>query len=227
LSAHFNRQAMIGVGFRSNTTRLGEATLRSRPDVRRGCAARRVARPAPSTAATRSPFRAARSTAPRLRILPAAVHPIPLRGVAQDQPLERGVVPTRGRANLLARTVAFDRRDRFFETKHVLAVGLAPACRRQDRRAGGESQNGEALESPRRMAEELDRDAVRRSGMLVEGKHDDVAGSEAIENLVERAALREHAEARSLEAPGDEAVEPVRLDRPAQEMKAATHLREL
>ena len=50
--------------------------------------------------------------------------------------------------------------DRRLEAQHVAAVGLAPAGRRHHRRAGGKRDDREALERPRRRAEEVDGDAV-------------------------------------------------------------------
>ncbi len=75
------------------------------------------------------------------------------------------------------------------------------------------------------MPEEFDFDAIRGPRMLVEREDDHVAGRERFENRVERAALRQHAEAGLVEAAGDECVEPPGLDRAADEMEAAANFR--
>src|SRR5215470_10136303 len=158
---------------------------------------------------------------------PPSMHPVPLLRVAQDEALERCIVSTGVASDLLAGVIAFDRGQGFFEAKHVLAIGLAPTRRLNDRGSGGKRYDGQALERPCRLAEKVDLDSVGRTGMLVEGKHDHVSRREAIEYRVERAALRQHAKAGSAKSPVDETVEPARLDRPTQEVKATAHVREL
>ena len=122
------------------------------------------------------------------------MHPIPLFGAAEDQPLQRGVISARVAADFFACAIAFDGGQRFFEAKHMVPIGLAPARRGEDRGTRGKRDDGKALECPRRVAEEVDLDAVWRSGMLIEWKDNRVTRSESLENRVERASLRQHAE---------------------------------
>ena len=75
----------------------------------------------------------------------------------------------------LAGVRVLDRGNRRFEAQHMPAVGFAPARRRHHGRTGGERDDGEALERPRRRAEEVDRDPVRGLRVLVEREHDRIA----------------------------------------------------
>src|SRR4030095_4769606 len=143
--------------------------------------------------------------------LPAPVHPVPLLRARENEPLEGFVVGTRVRADRVVRVVALDRCERVFEAQHVMAVGFAPARGRQHGRTGRERNDREALERPRRMSEEVDLDAVRRARVLVERKDNHVAGRQRGEDRIERTALWQHAEARLVEAAGDEGIEPLRL----------------
>src|SRR6185437_4579294 len=52
---------------------------------------------------------------------------------------------------------------------------------------------------------------------------DDVAALQQRHDAVERSALGDDAESRAVEPSCNERVEPARLDRPADEMEAATH----
>ena len=123
--------------------------------------------------------------------------------------------------------VGGDDRQRRLEAQHVRTVGLAPRRRRKHRRAGRERDDREALERARRVAEELDVDAVGPARMLVEREHDRVAVLQQLEHAVERAALADRAEARAAHPPVDERIEPRRLDRAADEVDAVAHFGKL
>src|SRR5439155_105557 len=157
--------------------------------------------------------------------LPPAMDPIPLLGMPQHQPLERSVERARRRVDRFVGVLVVDGRNRLFEAQHVPAVRLAPAGGGQHRRAGCERDDRETLERARRMTEELDVDAVGAMRVLIEWKHDDVAGFEAFDDPVERASLAHDAEAGAIETPIHELIEPARLDRPAHEMEAAVDFR--
>src|SRR5690242_11974236 len=161
------------------------------------------------------------------RYLPAPVHPVPLLRVAQYQNLEHRVVGASVAPDFLVDIVAFDQRQRFLEAEYVRAVGFAPARGRHDRGAGGQRHDRQALERAGRMAEEVDRYAFRRRCVLVERKHDQVAGLEPREDRVERASLAQDTEPSVAETPGHQRVEPAWPDGAADEMKAATHLRKV
>ena len=118
------------------------------------------------------------------------MHPIPLFGAAEDQPLQRGVISARVAADFFACVIAFDGGQRFFEAKHMVPIGLAPARGGQYGRTSGKRDDGKALECPRRVAEEVDLDAVWRSGMLIEWEDNRITCGESLENRVERASFR-------------------------------------
>src|SRR5690349_1253554 len=187
----------------------------------RGATALPVVRVAISRSPLTTPCRATN------RALPAPVHPVPLLRVAQDQALQRGIVRPRVAADFLAGIGARLGRERLLEAQHVRSVGLAPARRRKHLRLRCEGDERETLERPGGMAEEIDLDAVPRRSVLVEREDDRVACREPIEYGFERASPGQQAEARLPRAPVHEAIEPARLDRPAHEMDAATHLRKL
>ena len=75
------------------------------------------------------------------------------------------------------------------------------------------------------MPEEVDLDAVGRVRVLVEREDDHVARGQQVEDSVERAPLADDAEARLVEAPRDERIEPGWLDRAADEMEPAAEVR--
>jgi hypothetical protein len=141
--------------------------------------------------------------------------------VAQDHALQRGVVGAGRAPDRLVGVGVVDRRDRLLEAQHVRPVRLAPGAGGQHWRAGRQRHDREALERARRGAEELDVDAVAASRILVEGKDDDAAAFEEGHDPVERAALADHPETGPIEAPGDQRVEPARLDRPPDEVEAS------
>src|SRR5712691_9731932 len=120
-----------------------------------------------------------------LRLLPPAVHPKPLLGVAQHEALERRVVRTCCEPYLLASIVALDRSHGLFEAEHVRSVGFAPACCRKHRRSCGQGDDRQALERPRRMSEKIHTYSVRRARMLIEGEYNHVARLEPLEDGVE------------------------------------------
>ena len=120
-----------------------------------------------------------------------------------------------------------DRRQRRLEAQHVAAVGLAPARRRQHRRAGRQRDDREALEGPRRRGRRSRPRCRRAAGVLVERKHD--RRRRAPGARASRRASRAWEARRSprlLEAARDQAVEPLGLDRAAHEVEPAAHLRE-
>src|SRR6202171_2607089 len=164
---------------------------------------------------------------PRDNFFPSAVHPEPLLRVPEDQALEHGVIGTRIEPDLLAHIVVLDRRHGVVETQHMTAIGFTPACGRQHRRAGRQRDNGEALERPRTIPEKLTLDSIGRTSVLVGRKEDHIAGREPLENGVERSTLGHDAEARAPEPPSHQGVQPAWLDRPAYEVNAAVHLREV
>src|SRR5690242_4089839 len=117
------------------------------------------------------------------------MHPVPLLGVPEDQPFERRVERARRETNRLVRAFVLDEPYRLLEAEHVAPVRLAPRGRRQDRGAGRERDDREALERTRWMAEEFDVDAVRAMRVLIERKHNHIAGFETLDDSIERAAL--------------------------------------
>src|SRR5438552_8141662 len=143
----------------------------------------------------------------------------------QHQPLERRIERARRRADRFLDIFVVDGRNRLFEAQHVPVVRLPPAGGGQHGRAGRERDDSQTLERTRRMAEELDVDAVGAMRVLIEWEHDDVAGFEAFDDPVKRAALAHDAEARPIESLRHELIEPARLDRPPDKMEAAVHLR--
>src|SRR6185437_16678761 len=60
----------------------------------------------------------------------APVHPPPLLGMAEDQPLERRVVCARRTRDRLVHVRHVDRRHRLLEAQHVRSIGVAPRRRR-------------------------------------------------------------------------------------------------
>src|ERR1700682_4825287 len=95
----------------------------------------------------------------------------------------------------------------------MAAVTIAPPSGRQHRRARRQRDDGKTLESPRRVAEKLALDSIRRTGMLVERKHHHVARGEPLQDRIERTALAQNTEAGAVKAPRHQLVEPARLDR--------------
>src|SRR5689334_2939575 len=98
------------------------------------------------------------------------------------------------------------------------AVRLAPTGNWNDRGAGFEGQKSEALESPGGVSEEIDRDAIPGTGVLVEDVDDNPATTEDVENGFERALFGQGAEAGPAEAPRDDGIKPGWLERPPNEM---------
>src|SRR5437773_7772062 len=117
------------------------------------------------------------------------MYPIPLFGMPQDQPLERRIERAGCRPDRFVGILVVDGRNRLFEAQHVAAIRLAPTGGGQHGRTGRERDDRETLERARRMTEELDVDAVGAMRVLIEWKDNHVAGFEAIDDPVERAAL--------------------------------------
>src|SRR5215831_9873208 len=105
-------------------------------------------------------------------------------------------------------------------------VGLAPARRREHGCAGGECENRDTAEGPRRMAEEVHLDAVPATGMLIEREHHQVAATEPFDDRIEGTPFWQNPESRAAEASRDHRVEPARLERPPYEVEAAARVRE-
>ena len=89
------------------------------------------------------------------------MHPDPLLRMSQEHALEGCVVGARVAANRLARILALVERQRLFEADHVRPVGFARTRGRDDRRAGFECQQGEALKGTGGLAEKIHRDPLR------------------------------------------------------------------
>ena len=77
------------------------------------------------------------------------MHPEPLLGMPQDEPLEHGIVHTRVHTNRLIDVGALHQRERLLEPEHVVAVRLTPRrCRNHwcpgRKRNGREAEIGRA-----------------------------------------------------------------------------------
>src|SRR5580704_6442182 len=79
----------------------------------------------------------------------------------------------------------------------------------------------------RRLAQKIHQDAIPCSGVLVKNKNDYSPRRQQVENRIERTAFGKRAKARALETAGDQIIQPLRLEGPADEMKKAAVLLEL
>src|SRR3989304_4841799 len=64
------------------------------------------------------------------RSFPATVHPEPLLGMPENEPLEDGIVNTWGRANRLINVVTLHQRESLVEPERGVAIHHAPRCGR-------------------------------------------------------------------------------------------------
>ena len=146
--------------------------------------------------------------AARGRSLPAAVHPPPLLGVAQDQPLEHRIVCARIAADFFVVVPALDRRERVLEAQDMPPVGLAPGRGRHNGCAGGARDNREAAKRACGITEEFDLDAIAPARVLIEREQDQIVRFQASDEQIEGASLGQRTEAEAAgsadEGEGDE-----------------------
>src|SRR5207244_2227335 len=113
------------------------------------------------------------------------------------------------------------------EAQYVAAVGLAPTVGRNHRNPGRQGEDGDALESAGRVAEEIHCDPVLPSSVLIKGIDNDRPTPQQVEDGVQRAPLGQRTKPSPPKSPGDEIIQQARLEGAAHEVKLAAVLREL
>ncbi len=114
------------------------------------------------------------------RSFPATVHPEPLLGMPENEPLEDGIVHTCVRADRLINVVTLHQRESLVEPEHVVAIRLTPRRCRNHWCPGRKRNSRKASKRPGWMTEELHHHTVPATGVLVEDEYDDILSSQPI-----------------------------------------------